>query len=194
MKQALIRLAEPRDTPDLLDIYIPFITDSHTSFEYEVPTLANFQARIDKVLTLLPFLVLEKEGTIAGYAYASPHRSRTAYQWSVETSIYMNAAFRGQGLGRILYQSLFACLRYQGFFNAYAGISLPNPASEAFHRSFGFELIGIYKHVGFKNGRWYDTSWSQLSLQKEGTEPREPLWLPEVDQDDAGWRACLNLS
>ena len=169
-----IRTATPTDAPHILSIYTPFITDTTVSFEYTVPTVAEFTQRIQTIQQRLPYLVAESDGRVLGYAYASPHRDRAAYQWSVDTSVYIHPDEHRQGIARQLYTTLFDLLRRQGFHNAYAGITLPNPASEAFHRSMGFEPVGIYKNVGYKFGAWHSVEWLQLALQPHETNPLPP--------------------
>ncbi|RMF81859.1 MAG: N-acetyltransferase family protein, partial [Planctomycetota bacterium] len=112
-----------------------------------------------------------------GYAYASPHRVRAAYQWSVEVSAYVHEEARGRGVGRKLYAALFEALRRLGYVNAYAGVTLPNDASERFHAACGFEPVGIYRRVGYKAGAWHDVAWSQLRLQEPADPPAAPRLL-----------------
>jgi L-amino acid N-acyltransferase YncA len=118
-------------------------------------------------------LVCAHRDEVLGYAYASQHRSRPAYQWSVDVSVYVQAQARRTGVGRALYQSLFALLALQGFYNAYAGITLPNPGSVGLHEAVGFQPIGVYRAVGYKLGSWHDVGWWQLALRKH-TIPAEP--------------------
>ena len=113
------------------------------------------------------WLVAEDAGQVAGYAYATPHRSRGAYRWSVETSVYVAAAARGQGVGTQLYTALLPVLAEKGYCNAYAGITLPNDASVALHRRVGFQAIGVFRSVGRKFGAWHDVSWWHLPLRAE---------------------------
>ncbi|GAB2565772.1 arsinothricin resistance N-acetyltransferase ArsN1 family B [Spirosoma areae] len=174
-----IRFATPADAPVLLAIYAPYITDSCISFEYEVPTVTEFAERIRIIHQRLPYLVAEVDGRIRGYAYASRHRDRAAYQWSVDTSVYVHPDGHRQGVARQLYTTLFDLLRRQGYFNAYAGITLPNPKSEAFHQTMGFKPVGIYTNVGYKFGVWHDVSWLQLALQAHQPNPALPISITE---------------
>ncbi|GAB3942692.1 GNAT family N-acetyltransferase [Spirosoma harenae] len=175
-----IRFATLADAPAILAIYAPFITDSSTSFEYEVPTVEEFTGRIQMIQKQFPYLVAEVEGRIMGYAYASKHRDRTAYQWSVETSVYIHPDGHRQGIARQLYTRLFDLLRQQGYYNAYAGITLPNPKSEAFHQTMGFEPVGIYKNIGYKMGDWHSVAWFQLVLQPYAMNPTAPLSIEAI--------------
>ena len=103
---------------------------------------------------------------MVGYAYAGRHRSREAYQWSVEVSVYVAENQHRRGVGRALYTSLVECLRLQGFFHAYAGITLPNPASVGLHESLGFQPVGVYKDVGYKLGQWHTVGWLELIIAR----------------------------
>src|SRR5947199_9353779 len=148
-----IRAATEDDAPALLAIYRPYVEASAVSFEAVAPTIDDFVARIRKALSGWQWLVAEKNGQCIGYAYGSSHRERAAYHWSVEVSAYVDPNHRRQGVGRSLYASLFDELARKGFCNAYAGITVPNDASIALHRSVGFEFIGSFKAVGYKFGQ-----------------------------------------
>ena len=174
-----IRLARSGDAGQMLDIYAPFIRDDAVSFELEVPTMAEFADRVQLTLTSLPWLVLEVDETILGYAYASKHRERAAYQWSVDVSAYITEDYRRRGVGRALYTSLFACLRLQGYFNAYAGITLPNPASVGIHEAMGFTHVGTFQDVGHKFGQWHSVGWWGLALQQHAA-PSTLISLPDL--------------
>ena len=125
---AMIRLATLDDASGVQAIYAPIVRETAISFELEPPTVAEMEQRIVKTLEHLPWLVCERRGNILGYVYASQHRTRAAYQWSVDVSVYVHPNARRLGVGQALYRSLFALLALQGFYNAYAGITLPNPA------------------------------------------------------------------
>lgn len=185
--QPIIRLAKKEDTPAILAIYEPFILDSAASFEYEVPSVAAFWKRIEKVLADTPWLVCEINGQIAGYAYASPHRGRTAYQWSREVSTYINADFRKRGIASALYIALIEILKIQGYQNILAGITQPNPASEIFHQNFGFKKIGTFEKVGYKFEKWWDTNWYQLFIGKENETPLSPKAMAVII-DSVEWQ------
>jgi len=160
-------------------IYAPFVLGSATSFETELPDVATIEDRIRKLKDLYPWLVFEADGRVLGYAYASSHRVRQAYQWSVEVSVYTHDSARRCGMGRALYLSLFELLRRQGYVNAYAGITLPNPGSIALHQSLGFSEVGVFSRIGFKLGQWHDVAWLQLRL----LDPKEPVPKPYSVKD-----------
>jgi L-amino acid N-acyltransferase YncA len=176
----ILRLATPGDAPALLAIYSPFITEGPTSFEAVPPTLAEFAQRMSGVLERLPWLVCECDGVVAGYAYAAPHRERAAYRWCVETSIYVADSHRRLGVGQGLYRALAGVLRAQGFYNAYAGITLPNEASVALHEACGFRFAGVYHGAGYKLGKWHDVGYWELELRAKAGAPEEPLGWREL--------------
>ena len=184
----MLRLADPSDGARLAAIYAPAVTDRATSFELTAPDAAEMARRVTTLLARTPWLVAEDDdGLVIGYAYASPHRDRPAYQWSVEVSAYIDAGLHRTGQGRALYSALFRILELQGFVNAYAGITLPNPASEGFHHAMGFEEIGVYRGIGQKFGRWHDVLWLHrpLAPQLPGVQP--PRALPELlERGDLG--------
>jgi L-amino acid N-acyltransferase YncA len=171
---ATIRFAMEDDAPAIQAIYAPIVLGNAISFELEPPTVEEIQQRIRKTLLQYPWLVCEKEGELLGYVYASSHRVRSAYQWSVDVSAYVHPLARRTGIGRALYTSLFVLLRLQGYYNAYAGIALPNPGSVGLHEAMGFEALGVYHQVGYKLGAWHDVGWWQLSLQEHTTSPAVP--------------------
>lgn len=167
-----IRDAHPLDAAALLEIYAPYVSDTTVSFELEVPDVATFARRIEQALRTHAWLVAENGAGPLGYAYGSTHRSRAAYRFAVEVSVYVAQARQGEGVGSRLYAALFERLRRRGYFRAYGGVTLPNDPSIAFHRALGFEPVGEYRRVGFKHGRWHDVSWWSLDLQ-EGDPGRE---------------------
>jgi len=187
-----IRLVRESDAQKMLAIYAPMVQETAISFDLEPPSEAEFIDRIRAVVEYTPWLVCEVDGEILGYAYASKHRPRAAYQWSVESSIYVGANHKRKGVGKALYTSLFNVLQLQGFYNVYAGITIPNPASVALHESVGFSHFSVYRLVGYKLGKWHDVGWWQLSLQSERLAPAHPpLSLSEV-QHAAQWQEALN--
>jgi L-amino acid N-acyltransferase YncA len=157
-------------------IYAPYVATGATSFEESPPTAAEFAERIERVSATHPWVVSERSGEIAGFAYATTHRTRPAYRWTAETSVYVDPAHQGHGVGRELYEVLLELLRRQRLQVACAGITLPNDASVALHRVLGFEQIGVYRRIGYKAGAWRDVGWWQVLLGpvSDGAPP-EPL-------------------
>src|SRR3981081_841193 len=141
----MLRLATVQDAQAVAGIYDPIVSDTAISFETDPPGAAEMERRIARVLTLAPWLVDSAGGEIRGYAYASRHHERCAYQCSVDVACYVSAAHRRHGVGTALYSALFPLLRRQGFFAAHAGITLPNAASVRLHESLGFRPVGVYR-------------------------------------------------
>ena len=177
-----IRLIQENDAQTVLDIYTPYVFNTHITFEYDVPTIEQFLEKIRTITAEYPWLICLKDDKIIGYAYGSEHRHRTAYKWSPESTIYLSEDVFGKGIGRILYSTLFNILRLQGYFNVYAGIGMPNERSERLHRAVGFQELGIFKKVGYKLGKWHDTKWFQLHLQKHIINPPMPRLISEIKE------------
>jgi L-amino acid N-acyltransferase YncA len=186
----MIRLAEERDAEAIQRIYAPFVLQTAVSFEFEPPSVDDMRSRIADTLARLPWLVCERREKVIGYAYASPHKPRAAYGWSVDVAIYLHEEHHRQGVGRALYTSLLAALRLQGFYNAYAGVTLPNPGSVGLHEAMGFQPVGIYRDVGYKFGKWHDVGWWQLALRDRSAAPAAPESLDSVVAG-AGWEAAM---
>ena len=187
----ILRLAEPADAPGILAIYEPVVRETAISFELEPPDEEEMRLRIASTLERRPWLVCTAGGTVAGYAYAAAHRERPAYQWSVETSVYVHPDHRRRGVAQGLYTALLSALRVQGFYTALAGIALPNPASVGFHEACGFQWVGIYRAVGYKLGAWHDVAWLQLALREDRGEPVDPPCRTAELITRFGWQEAL---
>ena len=174
-----IRCATGTDAARVREIYAPIVTGTAISFEVEVPSVDQMRGRIEQTLEKFPWLVCERQREILGYAYATTHRARAAYGWSVEFATYVHADARRQGVGRELYRELVTVVRRQGYCNAYAGITLPNDGSVALHRSVGFRSIGVFPDVGFKHGKWHSVSWWHLPLTESKRVPDPPVPFSE---------------
>jgi phosphinothricin acetyltransferase len=188
MAGARIRLAGEADAESVAAIYGPYCASTIVSFEYTPPAAAEMARRMRATLQQYPWLVLD-DGDVAGYAYASRHSERAAYGWSVNTAIYVNPSCHRRGVGRALYAALFDLLRLQGYFKAYAGISLPNPGSVGLHTAVGFTPVGVYERVGYKLGAWHDVAWLQLALRAEQPDPAPPVPIGSLVGTDAFARA-----
>ena len=177
---ATIRLAAEGDAEGILAIYAPIVRETAISFEVEPPDVNAMRRRITETLAHLPWLVCERRGEVLGYAYASTHRTRAAYQWSVDVSVYVHARIRRSGVGKALYTSLLRFLDLQGFYNVYAGITLPNPASVRLHESLEFQPVGVYRAVGYKLGAWHDVGWWHLALRPHAVPPGPPVDFGQI--------------
>ncbi len=180
----MIRLATIHDTEQILEIYTPYVQNNNISFETIVPSKEEMETRIEHVLVDNPWIVLEEGNSVLGYAYASKHRERAAYRWSVDISIYIRQDCRGKGIGKVLYAALISILKLQGYYNVYAGICLPNEASVGIHEHFGFKKIAHYNNVGYKFGQWHDVGWWELSLKQHKPDPKEPLSLNSISKEE----------
>lgn len=169
-----LRLASLDDAADILAIYAPYCASTNVTFEVVPPTLDQMRDRIARITDEYPWLVGEVDGRVVGYVYASRFRERAAYRWTAEVAVYVAPSAQRRGLGRALYTSLIAILRAQGFFQAVAGITVPNISSIRLHESVGFQQTGVFPAVGHKEGRWLDVGWWQLALQPEISNPPEP--------------------
>ena len=189
---AHFRLVTSQDAEQILAIYTPIVTETVISFELEPPTLAEVRQRITNYSARFPWLICEDTEThqLLGYAYATAYRPRAAYQWSVEVSVYVHEQAQRKGVGQALYTALFKVLALQGYYNAYAGIALPNLASIRLHEALGFEPIGIYHRVGYKLGGWHDVGWWQLMMQEQGKAPDPPKDVLAVRTSSA-WEEAM---
>lgn len=166
-----IRLATPADGAACAAIYRPYVERTGITFELVPPTPEEMAARIERVLARTPWLVAELDGVVRGYAYGSRHRERAAYDWTVETTVYVDEAAARRGIGRACMTALLEILRLQGFHLAVAGVTLPNDGSVGLHRALGFDPIGEYPAIGFKLGRWHAVAWFAREL---GPRPAAP--------------------
>jgi L-amino acid N-acyltransferase YncA len=169
-----IRDASELDAAACAAIYAPYVRDTAISFEIEPPTVEEMATRISEAVRSHAWLVLEDDdGRVVGYAYGGPMKARAAYRWSCEVSVYLELGRRRTGGGRALYEALFVRLTARGYRTAIAGMTLPNPASQGLHEALGFEAIGVYRKIGWKNGAWHDVAWVQRELATAGDPPIE---------------------
>jgi len=169
-----VRDASADDAEACAAIYAPYVTDTAISFETEPPKPAEMAERIAAAVRTHAWIVLEDAGRVVGYAYGGPYKSREAYRWSCEVSVYVERGRRRTGSGRVLYDALLARLAERGFRTAIAGMTLPNDASEGLHRAMGFEPIGVYRRIGWKHGAWHDVAWTQRTIATGDDQPAEP--------------------
>lgn len=170
-----IRPATVEDASDIARIYAPIVADTAISFETVPPAVEEMARRIDRVSASYAWLVsLDPNGRVDGYAYGSLHRTRAAYRWSTETSVYVRSDRRRLGVGRDLYLALLPSLVAAGFCQAFAGITLPNGPSIRLHEALGFREVGTYRKVGFKLGAWRDVGWWQFELNTANPPPERP--------------------
>ena len=179
MKKQL-RYAVEQDAPALLEIYRPYVETTSITFETEVPTVEEFAGRIRDTLTKFPYLVVEEDGEILGYAYAHPFHERAAYGWTVESSVYVRQDVRHGHIGTLLYEALLERLERQGVCNVCAVVTVPNEPSMAFHARLGFRTAGILPDFGYKMGQWHGVAYLYRRLGPSGEAPKPLLPLSEL--------------
>jgi phosphinothricin acetyltransferase len=178
-----IRAARPEDAAAIASIYMPYVLGGTVSFETEAPDARAMRTRMTASDGLYPWLVAtngEEDKGVLGYAYATQFRERPAYRYVVETSVYVAGPNVGQGAGRLLYEALIDTLRQQGFTQAIGVISLPNDNSIRTHEAVGFRRAGMYREIGFKQGRWIDVGFWQCELNESQVPPVEPKKFSDV--------------
>ena len=171
----MIRYANFADASVVAAIYAHYVHKTAITFVAEAPTTADFVSRISD--PRYPFLVAEHNGRVVGFAYASMFRTKAAYRWDVEFSIYLAPGIEGQGLGSALMERLLEEVEKQGYLNAYSCITMPNDRSVNLHKKFGFEELGRFPRSGYKMGKWHDVIWMGRPLAEltdENGDPAEP--------------------
>jgi len=169
-----------KDAEELLEIYGPYVLETAISFEVKVPSVSEFEQRIRTISEKYPYLKAVVEGEIVGYAYAGSFKGRKAYDWSVETTVYVKADCKRMGIGKALYQKLEDSLKSMGILNMNACIACPSVEdefltndSQYFHEAMGFSLVGKFSCSGYKFGNWYDMIWMEKMLGEHTPEPKE---------------------
>lgn len=175
-----VRLATPDDGAACAAIYAPYVTDTSISFELVPPDGDEMGARIARTIARTPWVAVEVDNAVRAYAYATRHRERPAYAWTVETAVYVDREFARQGLGSIAMRAVLGILRVQGAHLVVAGITLPNDGSVALHRALGFERIGGFEAIGWKQGGWHGVDWFALELGPRNIEPGPLVPLPQL--------------
>ena len=180
INEVKIRVAATEDAEELLEIYMPYVEKTAISFEWDVPGLEEFQARIEKTLKKYPYLVAEKKGRLVGYAYTGPFVGRAAYAWGAEVSIYLKENQRKMGIGKKLYQAIEDISRAQNIKNLNAGIGRPEAEdayltknSIEFHTHMGYRMVGEFYKCGYKFGRWYNMVWMEKIIGEHEAEPEQ---------------------
>jgi L-amino acid N-acyltransferase YncA len=170
-----VRPATLDDAAACAAVYAPYVTDTAVSFELEPPSAAMMGERIARATRRHAWLVLEDDdGRVVGYAYGGPFAPRAAYRFACEVSVYLEMGCRRAGGGRALYEALLPRLAERGYRHAIAGMTLPNDASAGLHHALGFEPVGVYRRVGFKNGAWHDVAWVQKTIAPDDAPVVEP--------------------
>lgn len=190
MSEIKIRVAVPEDAEELLYIYRPYVEKTAITFEWEVPTLSEFEERIRRTLNKYPYLVAEREQELIGYAYAGTFKGRAAYDWAVETTVYVREDQKQSGTGKKLYQALENALAMQNILNLYACIAYPKVEDEhltknsvQFHEHLGYRWVGEYCKCGYKFGRWYNMVWMEKFIGEHEDEPAPVKIFPQIQRE-----------
>lgn len=176
----LLRTATLADAPALAEIYRPYVEDTDITFEYVPPTAAEFAARMESTLKKYPYIVAVEDGVIQGYAYAGAFKGRAAYDWAVETTVYVRMGAHGRGIGTLLYAELERLLAMQHILNLNACITYPNEGSEAFHRKLGYKTVAHFTKCGYKLGKWKDMIWMEKLIAPHPDVPLPVIPFPEL--------------
>lgn len=180
-----IRVATTDDAGAIRRIYAPFVESTPITFEVEPPTTPEMAERIETTLQSYPWLVCETaDGTIIGYAAAGELRSKAAFQWSAELSVYVEDDARGSNVGTALYTALLETLTIQNYYSAYGVVTQPNPASVRLHERLDFEPVGTFPNVGHKQDGWHDIQWWHRRLAERPADPDPPEPLEAVRGTD----------
>lgn len=181
MNDVNIRFATAHDATDILNIYAPYVVYTPITFEYDIPGFEEFEDRIIQNLTYYPWIVCEIEGKVVGYAYGTRYRSREAYDWSVEVTVYVDEAYQRRNIASALYTALLNLLTEQGYCMAYACVTRPNSKSESLHEKMNFKEAGIHHKAGYKLHQWHDIIYYEKKLVKEFEEPQKIKAPHELD-------------
>ena len=178
-----IRFATEKDAEAILKIYAPYIEKTAITFEYEVPSLSEFSERISEIQKKYPWIVYEENGKILGYAYGGPEYTRAAYQWTVETSVYLDEDARGKGIGTALYEKILDILKKQNFCLCYVLINDDNEASIKMHEKYGFTKNGFRKNCGYKHGKWHSIVIMEKQLNAPSVPPKPVIPIGELEYE-----------
>ena len=189
----MIRIAKEEDLQQMLDIYGHYVLHTTYSFEYTLPTLAEFTRRFQKVTDRFPWLVWEEGGRVLGYAYGSAPFEREAYQWCGELSVYVAQSAQGRGIGRKLYTAAEQILKMQGFLRVYAIITGENEISRKFHQALGYETAATFPHCGVKFGRSLAVIWMEKVLSSVEIPTKPPVPWQTIVNSDRNWQEVLAI-
>ncbi|MEN6327605.1 MAG: N-acetyltransferase family protein [Syntrophomonas sp.] len=183
-----VKMATEADAEEILKIYSPYVTDTAITFEYDVPSVAEFSRRIEDTLQMYPYIVILEDKRIVGYAYASAFKEREAYKWAVETSVYIKQDYRGKGLGKKLYLTLEDILKHQNIINLNACIAYTSVddarldnTSMTFHKHLGYSKVAHFTKCGYKFGTWYDMIWMEKMLREHPSTPDPVIPITEIE-------------
>lgn len=182
---ATIRLAESEDLSGIIDITNQAIRETAANFHVEPRTLDELTAAWQEAKEFYPWVIAEDDGTVLGFASASPYKAKAAYRWTAEVTIYIHPDHRGRGIGHTLYSRLLAILEAQGYRTIVGGITLPNPASIRLHESLGFKHVGTLTRAGWKLARWHDVGFWRMGFSGGGEEPKPLKPVRKVEPEES---------
>lgn len=184
-----IRMATKADAKEILAIYAPYVKDTAISFEYDVPSVEEFAERINNILKKYPYIVAMDNNQIIGYAYASSFKERVAYDWAVETTVYLRQDCRGKGVGKKLYLALEEILKRQNILNLNACIAYTSTdntyltnASTYFHERLGYKKVAHFTKCGYKFGNWYNMIWMEKIIGEHSANPKSVIPISELNE------------
>jgi phosphinothricin acetyltransferase len=186
MDDLVIRFANEDDAEGILAVYTPYILDTTITYEYDIPSIENMKQRIQGVQSFYPYLVCTYNHEIVGYAYASKHKERAAFQWGAEISVYIKEDFHGSGVASRLYDRIIAFLYEQGIYKLYALIDAPNEKSERFHLKRGFKEIGSILNTAYKLGKWCNLKYYEKTLRECKEEPAPLRSIYDIEKTTIG--------
>ena len=186
----ILRAVVESDAEAIAAIYAYYVRETPISFEVVPPTATEMRERLRAITAAYPWLICTAADQVLGYAYLGRHHERAAYRWSIDVSVYVDRAAHRRGIGRALYTALLRLAVAQGFYSAYAGITLPNASSVGLHEAMGFVPIGVYHAVGYKLGQWHDVGYWELPLRARGDAPTEPTPIAAL-RHSAAWQEAL---
>lgn len=188
--EIIIKVADEKDAAELLEIYRPYVEKTAVTFEYDVPDVKEFSQRIKNIKQKYPYIKAVSDGKIVGYAYASVFKDRSAYDWSVETSVYVKEDCKKYGIGSLLYEKLEEILSLQGFLNVNACIAYTEKQDENltndsvyFHKKLGYSLVGEFHKCGYKFGKWYEMVWMEKFIGKHSDKPEKIVPFKEIENN-----------
>lgn len=179
--EIVIEVAKSVDASRILEIYTPYVLNTAITFEYKVPGIEEFKNRIKNTLVKYPYLVAKLNNKIVGYAYTSAFKNREAYNWSVETTVYVDTDYQHMGIGKSLYLELEKISKAQNILNLNACIAIPDKGSVAFHKHMGYQQVAYFHSCGYKLNSWYDMIWMEKMLGEHLIEPKDYIPFSNLD-------------
>ena len=187
-RNCIVRMARPEDAQAMADIFRPYVLETAVAFEYNPPGAEHFRTLMEDRMRKYPFLVTEEDGQVTGYLYVSPFKARPAYDWAIETSIYIRQDCKGRGYGRLLHDRMEELLKRQNILSMYACIAYTEVEdqylenhSKRFHAHMGYELTATFPKCGYKFDKWYDIIWMHKEIAPHVDRPAPVIPFPQLE-------------